>query len=102
MLPKGGEWETLVIRKIREWMVKNNLSSETAFDKFLKVTGKVIEKKLTRIDFHKAINANSELSGKFSAPEIDALFVLLDENKDGELDMDEWKGAIYEDQMNPL
>lgn len=31
-LPAGGEWETRAIRNIREWMFKNNLSSETAFD----------------------------------------------------------------------
>jgi hypothetical protein len=31
-MPAGGEWETKAIRRIRDWMIKNNLSSETAFD----------------------------------------------------------------------
>lgn len=90
-VPKGAEWETTVIRKIRDWMIKNGLSSETVFDMFLNVTGKIIKKRLSRIDFHKAINSDSELSCKFSAPEIDALFTLIDINKDNELDVEEWK-----------
>ena len=56
---------------------------------------------MTRLDFHKAINNESELS-RFSAPEIDGLFNLLDMNEDGELDVEEWKTRIYEDSMNPL
>lgn len=39
---------------------------------------------------------------KFSAPEIDALFKLLDGNDDGELDIEEWRSRIYEDSLNPL
>jgi Ca2+-binding EF-hand superfamily protein len=39
---------------------------------------------------------------EFRAPEIDALFSLLDLNEDGELDLDEWKSRIYEDSSNPL
>ena len=39
---------------------------------------------------------------RFSAPEIDSLFSLLDTNEDGELDVDEWKSRIYEDSNNPL
>lgn len=39
---------------------------------------------------------------KFSAPEIDGLFFLLDLNQDGELDLDEWRSRIYEDCHNPL
>jgi Ca2+-binding EF-hand superfamily protein len=100
-LPAGGEWETKAIRKIRDWMIKNNLASETAFERFLKSTGKYLQKKLNRVDFHKAIGKEEELS-KFSAPEIDSLFNLLDLNQDGELDIDEWKTRIYEDSMNPL
>jgi Ca2+-binding EF-hand superfamily protein len=72
-------------------MIKNNLSSETAFELLLKNTNNIIKRKLSRIDFHKAINNDSELGTKFSAPEIDALFNLLDANKDGELDIDKWR-----------
>jgi len=39
---------------------------------------------------------------RFSAPEIDALFKLLDINNDGDLDIEEWKTRIYEDSLNPL
>ena len=101
-MPSGGDWETLAIRKIREWIIKNNLSSETAFDQFLRTTNKIIKKRLTRVDFHKALNSEQELSGKLSAPEIDQLFIIMDTNKDGELDVEEWKQKIYEDQNNPL
>jgi len=39
---------------------------------------------------------------RFSAPEIDGLFKLLDINEDGELDIEEWRSRIYEDSLNPL
>lgn len=68
----------------------------------MKVTGRYLQKKLTRVDFHKALNHESELGSKFSAPEIDGLFALLDMNQDGELDVDEWKTRIYEDSLNPI
>lgn len=69
-------------------MFKNNLSSETAFDMFLKSTGNTLTRVLKRVDFHKAIN---QTVLKLGAPELDALFVLLDANEDGELDLHEWK-----------
>lgn len=52
----GGDWETKCVRKIREWMFKNNLSSETTFEMFLKSTNKIMQKRLTRVDFHKALS----------------------------------------------
>lgn len=39
---------------------------------------------------------------RFTAPEIDALFDMLDTKKDGALDVEEWKSRIYEDSLNPL
>ena len=54
---------------------------------------------MSRVDFHKAVNM-TEL--RFSAVEIDGLFLSLDTNEDGELDIDEWKARIYEDSSNPL
>lgn len=39
---------------------------------------------------------------RFTAPEIDGLFKLLDLNQDNELDIEEWKSRIYEDSLNPL
>lgn len=46
-------------------------------------TNKLLSRKLNRVDFHLAM---SELDMKFTAPEVDGLFKLLDFNKDGELD----------------
>jgi Ca2+-binding EF-hand superfamily protein len=46
------------------------------------------------VDFHAAI---AELDLKFSAPEVDNLFKVLDTNQDGELDYDEWAGRVYPD-----
>ncbi len=74
-LPAGGEWETKCIRAIREWMFKNGHSSETAFELFLKRVDRVLQKKLTRSEFHRVMNA---FEFRFSAPEIDALFKILD------------------------
>ena len=70
-----------------------------AFYQLLKLTGNTLKKKLSREDFHKAFKA-ADL--KFRAPEIDALFSLLDVKKDEEFDMEEWKSRIYEDTFNPL
>lgn len=39
---------------------------------------------------------------RFTAPEIDGLFRLLDVNEDDVLDIEEWKSRIYEDSLNPL
>ena len=80
-------------------MFKNGYSSDTAFELFLKKTDKILQKRLTRSDFHRALNA---FDFRFAAPEIDGLFKLLDHNNDGELDVEEWKGRIYEDSLNPI
>jgi len=95
----GTDWETKCFRMIRDWMQKNALSSETAFELFLGKANKVIQRKLTRVDFHLAL---SELDLKFSAPEVDSLFKLLDFNNDGELDLEEWSARVYCDSANPL
>jgi hypothetical protein len=95
----GTDWETKCFRMIRDWMQKNALSSETAFELFLGKANKVIQRKLTRVDFHLAL---SELDLKFSAPEVDSLFKLLDFNNDGELDLEEWAARVYCDSANPL
>ena len=80
-------------------MLKNGLSSETAFELMLTKTNKVIQRKLNRVDFHQAM---SDLDLKFTAPEVDALFKVLDYNNDGELDQDEWLARVYCDSANPL
>jgi hypothetical protein len=80
-------------------MFKAQLSSETAFDLMLAKANKVLQKRLSRSDFHYAL---SELDLKFSAPEVDSLFKSLDFNGDGELDLDEWQARVYCDTQNPL
>jgi Ca2+-binding EF-hand superfamily protein len=80
-------------------MLKNGMSSETAFELMLTKTNKVIQKKLSRVDFHKAL---ADLDLKFSAPEVDNLFKVLDVNNDGEIDLEEWLGRVYCDSSNPL
>ena len=75
-------------------MYKNDLSSETIFELFLKKADKLAKKTLTRVDFHKVLN---DCGFRFSAPEIDGFFNILDYKNDGELDFDEWKSRIYED-----
>lgn len=82
-------------------MFKTGYSSETSFELFLRKVDKIIQKKLSRVDFHKAINSVEELRG-FTAPEIDGLFKLLDSNRDGYLEIEEWASRIYEDSQNPL
>lgn len=52
--PAGGAWETRCFRAIREWMFKNQLSSETAFEALLTKADKLIQKRLTRVDLHSA------------------------------------------------
>ena len=53
---------------------------------------RVLQKRLTRFDFHTAL---SELELKFSAPEVDGLFKILDHKQDGELDIEEWTSRVY-------
>lgn len=69
----GSEWETKCIRAIRDWMFKSSLSAETAFQVLISRAGKDVTKKLSRPDFHLAV---ADL--KFTAPEADGLFKVLD------------------------
>jgi len=56
--PTAEEFESIVIRKVREWMFQNKLSSEIAFDALCRSAGRFVEKTLTRPMFHKAIVSN--------------------------------------------
>lgn len=58
-------------------MFKNGYSSETAFELFIKKVDRVMQKRLTRGEFFKVMNM---FEFKFTAPEIDGLFKLLDIN----------------------
>ena len=56
--PTSEEFETVVVRKVREWMFKNKLSSEIAFDALCRSAGRFVDKTLSRAQFHKAMVAN--------------------------------------------
>jgi hypothetical protein len=53
-VPTSGEFETKVIRTVRQWMYNNQLSSEMAFDTLCRSAGRYIERTLSRSLFHKA------------------------------------------------
>lgn len=53
--PTSTEFETVVIRKVREWMFRNKLSAEIAFDGLCRTAGRYVEKSLTRPQFHKSM-----------------------------------------------
>lgn len=73
-MPTNAEFETHVIRTVRQWMYDNNLSSEMAFDTLCRSAGKFIEKRMSRAAFHKAcITCQVGLS----AAAVDSLFVAL-------------------------
>lgn len=58
-------------------MFKNGYSSESTFEMFLKKVNRLIDKRLSRSEFHKVMNA---YNFRFTAPEIDGLFKVLDLN----------------------
>jgi len=68
------DFKTKVIRHIREWMFRNNLSSENAFDALCRAVGRHLDKKLNRSLFQSAM-ATLEVGLSFA--KVDALFVEL-------------------------
>jgi len=55
-VPTGTNFETKVIRKLRDWMYDRKLSAEMAFDQFCRQTDRHVERTLSRTDFHRAIH----------------------------------------------
>ncbi len=97
--PSSEEFETVVIRKVREWMFKNKLSSEIAFDALCRSAGRFVDKTLSRAQFHKAMVSNDV---GLSAVQIDCLFASLTPDAQSPLDIRSWQSRIYEDSDNPL
>jgi len=91
--------ETKVIRNIRDWMYRNNLSAEMAFESFCRVVGNHTEKKLTRAQFHRALIT---LDVGLTAAQTDALFASLVSEANGLLEVNMWLSRIYDDGDNPL
>lgn len=80
-------------KKIRDWMYQNGLTSEQAFES---VAG---AKDYFNLDH---FEKNMKRLFSLTSPEIESIFVAIDENKDGLIDRDEWLNKIYEDSNNPL
>lgn len=74
----------MVIRKVREWMFQNKLSSEIAFDALCRSAGRFVEKTLSRAQFHKAMVSNDV---GLSAIQIDALYSNLTPDATSGLDI---------------
>lgn len=55
--PTSAEFETKVIRTVRQWMYNSRLSSEMAFDTLCRAAGRFIERTMSRAAFHKACMA---------------------------------------------
>ena len=53
-VPTSMEFETKVIRSVRQWMFNNHLSSEMAFDTLCRSAGRFVEKTMSRAAFHRA------------------------------------------------
>ena len=98
-MPTGLDFETKVVRQVREWMHRNSLSAELAFDSLCRSVGHYHNKRLTRALFHRAFIANEV---GLSAARIDSLFAALCSEANGEIDLDAWLSRIYEDGDNPL
>lgn len=49
--PTSMEFETVIIRKVREWMFRNKLSAEMAYESLVRSAGRYIDKTLTRAQF---------------------------------------------------
>lgn len=91
--------ETEVIRLCRDWMHRNGLSSEPAFDALCRSVGKFHEKRMNRPQFHRACTMN-EMG--LTAAKVDSLFTVLCSEANGEIDFNAWSARIYEDGENPL
>lgn len=77
----------MVIRKVREWMFQNKLSSEIAFEALCRSAGRFIEKTLSRAQFHKAMVSNDV---GLSAIQIDSLYSNLTPDATSGLDIQGW------------
>ena len=85
--PTSSEFQTVVIRKVREWMFKNKLSSEIAFDSLCRSAGRFVEKSLTRPQFHKAMVANEV---GLSAVQIDTLYANMTSDATSPMCLRDW------------
>jgi Ca2+-binding EF-hand superfamily protein len=81
------------LRLIRDWMYKNGLTSAQAFEELANKRKRISVEEFD-IELKKIFNMTS--------PEIESIFVSIDENLDGYIDRREWTDKVYEDSDNPL
>lgn len=98
-VPTGLDFDTKVIRQVREWMYQNGLGSEAAFDTLCRSVAQYQVKRLDRGAFHRAM-ATCEVG--LSAAKIDSLYSALVSEANGEVDLNMWLARIYEDGDNPI
>ena len=98
-MPTAAEMESVVVRKVREWMFMNRLSSEMAWDTICRAAGRFVDRTLTRPQFHQGMLHNAV---GLSAVQIDALFSMLTPDVTATLDFKMWQSRIFEDGDNPL
>lgn len=81
------------LRLIRDWMYKNGLTSEQAFDQ--------LANNRDRMNVEQFETALKRIFN-MTSPEIDSVFVSIDLNNDKIIDREEWLEKVYEDSANPL
>lgn len=92
--------ETVVIRKVREWMFIKQYSTSCAFERLLRTADRLVQKTMRRPDLHVACVMNGV---SLSAPEIDFLFDVLSQSSTAnEITQSQWASKIFDDAMNPL
>lgn len=91
--------ETLIIKKLREWMFQKQYSTKTAFDRLIRTVDRFGVNTLRRVDLHKACIVNRV---GLTAPEIDFLYDLLLNGSEGDVTFEQWSSKIYDDVVNPL
>lgn len=49
------DWESVGLKKIREWMIKRQMNSDLAFQKILSFNKSIYDQTFTRVEFRKAM-----------------------------------------------
>jgi hypothetical protein len=93
------DWEVIGLRKLRDWMAKSLLSSELAFERILQHSSTMRSNVFSLHDFRKALQSEKL---PFTVAQLDFLFKVIDQNKDGWIDLQEWGAKIFDDFRNPL
>ncbi|CDW76181.1 ef hand family protein [Stylonychia lemnae] len=94
------DWESVGLKKIREWMIRKQLSSDQAFERLLILnTRSGMKSFMTREEFRKGIMLENL---PFTLKQIDFLFRAFDIDNNNSLSIKEWKSKIFDDFRNPL